>query len=88
MRMSPTTTVHNQPAMFLDCSQQSHLLNSKRPSKTHGIPLGQERGKENISSPHYLKSHFSARMHEIWLSQPVSPAMPQGHVRWTGRLDM
>lgn len=77
MRMSPTpTTVHNQSAMFLDCSQQSYPLNSKRPFKIHGIHLGQEWGKENIASPHYLESPFSARLHEIWLSLPVSPAMP------------
>lgn len=35
MRMSSTPTVYNQSAMYLDCSQQSHLLNSKLSLKIH-----------------------------------------------------
>lgn len=31
---------------------------------------------------------FQPGLHEIWLSLPVSPAVPRGHVRWTRRLDM
>lgn len=78
--------------MFLDCSQQSPPPISKLPFKIRGIYLGREVGggvrKENISTPYYLESHFSTRLQEIWLSLPVSPAAPRGHVRWTGRLDM
>lgn len=90
MRMFTTPTIHNQSVMFSDCSPHSHPRNSKRPFKSRGIWLGWwQHGKENLSPPFYLGSHFSARQQEMWFTLPelflllLLLAMPRGHDKQT-----